>query len=202
MVIPEGFSQVNMRYTGVAVPLGAEMTFGVWNIPEDSPTVVANKVIALWDLVLQPLFTTEVTLATVLVKNGPNDTGASAEVGSGLAGTAAPPTMTPQNSLLIRKVTVVGGRRGRGRMYQPGITEGSANASGVIAAGTLTTYQAAYNSFLTGLQADDIPMHLLHDYAKGPDGTPDPSIPIPAPFPVGSLVVDAVMATQRRRIRR
>nr|CRY98157.1 hypothetical protein [uncultured prokaryote] len=101
----------------------------------------------------------------------------------------------PQNvALLIQKRSVLGGRKNRGRLFMPAVTEGAVDNVGQIAGGTVDIYQDLCDEWLTSfLPVDEIPGYgqwvILH---TGPD----------TPTPVTSLRVEPVVATQRRRLRR
>lgn len=96
----------------------------------------------------------------------------------------------PQNcAVLVRKRTVVAGRRGQGRMYVPpfAVTEVAVNKAGVIAPGDLANLQNAFNAWFNHGE----PWVLLHD-----------DVPAPMePTPITGFVVDGRIATQRRRLR-
>lgn len=116
------------------------------------------------------------------------------------AATTGPATSVslPQNSSwLIRKRTDLGGRRGRGRMYLPGIAESNVDHAGNINAGNVTFAQAAFDGwydFLTGgVGARLYPPVVLHrSEGAGVE---------PAPTPVTMFTVESKIATQRRRLR-
>ena len=189
MIIPVDFCQANFKYTGLAAPTGAENVLGLLVGSDTDPADVAAKCITAWTDNIAALVVNDLTLSSVLVKFGPNATGLAAEVGSGQTGAAGGAGMTPQNALLVRKNTTHGGRKGRGRMFLPGITEGTADESGTIAGGTVAIYQAGFDGFLADLTAGGNTPFLLHN-----DETD--------PYEITSFSVQALMATQRDRIRR
>jgi hypothetical protein len=194
MIIPSGYAQVNLRFTGADIPTGAEMTFGVNNtVTGWSPEAGINEVgNAIGASDLPDAWNTACTLSSILWKSGPNATGPSAEVSTSYVGTVTGDSDPPQTAMLIRKNTALGGRAGRGRMYQPGVPEAFVNGAGELTGTTATIITALYADFLTILGGSDIPMVLLH--AEGS--------PITTPTTVTSLEVDARCATQRRRNRR
>lgn len=196
MFIPENFAQVNLKFTGDDLPTGAEMTFGLrHDVAALTPLEVAQAVSQAWGTTAE-LFdyqTTQVSQDRVLVKFGPNDTGPSVEYSNPWNGSIAQDTVTANTAVLIRKTTAVGGRRGRGRMFMPGLPENQVDGSGALN----TTYQAgiqtSWNNFFDALEGADLPLYLLH--SEGP------AILVP-PVPLTSLDVSATAATQRRRLRR
>jgi hypothetical protein len=108
-------------------------------------------------------------------------------------------TVVPQNTAyLIRKRTDAAGRRGRGRIYLPGVREDQVDAVGVVTTakvGSFNTSFAAWRTALvTAVGARHYPPVILHrSEGAGIE---------PAPTPVVTLVCDARVATQRRRLRR
>lgn len=114
-----------------------------------------------------------------------------------------PKTMTstgaalPQNTAaLIHKLSASAGRRNRGRFYLPGLREGEVNDTGLINSGSITGFNNALatwlNKFATLMPQVDA-MVILHNL--GISGAPPPT-------PVTQLLIDPVVATQRRRLRK
>jgi len=97
--------------------------------------------------------------------------------------------LPPNNAVLIRKVTSQGGRQGTGRMYVPGQIETEVDSLGLIGAASLANVQAGATGMHGDLEANAIPMYLLHAVAG------------PSPVLVTALSVQPLIATQRRRIR-
>jgi hypothetical protein len=194
MIIPETFAQVNLRFTGGAVPLGAEMTFGVSHVGHGgTPAQVAGDIGADWITSnMNDQQVNDVTLSTILVKFGPNDSGNFAEVAVGAQGTDSDPGITPNTSVLIKKETNFGGRQGRGRMYMPGLPEHLVGDGGVLEPAYITSTQAACDAFFAALVADDLVPVLLHSEDSPPQ----------LPYTITEFVVDNTAATQRRRMRR
>lgn len=97
--------------------------------------------------------------------------------------------MTPQVSALVKKVTGGRGRDRRGRMYFPGLaSEGRVQADGTFVPTTVTAFQSAFNDWQADMEGADLPLVLLHSNSSDPT-------------PIGALVVEATVATQRRRLR-
>lgn len=108
---------------------------------------------------------------------------------------------TPQNTAwLVRKRTGSAGRRGRGRMYIPGVHEGQVGPDGVLTNAYHGDLQNDVNGWLAELQSGlggtgpALPPVILHR-SEG-IGTEPP------PTPVTALQVDTLVATQRRRLRK
>jgi hypothetical protein len=191
--IPVGWGQVNWKFAGVGAPTGAQVTLGFnhenFTDPIEACAVALQQA---WVTAMLPRQSTQINLQGTLVKWGPNDTGPQAEVGSGATGGGSGQSETPQTAALVQKVTGVGGRQGRGRMYVPGIPETNFASDGSMSSGNQALWQTALNSLVTAMNAADLPPALLHS----------PAGPIVAPFPITGLLIQGKAATQRRRIRR
>lgn len=114
---------------------------------------------------------------------------------NGLANSSALP---PNSAVLIRKQTGLAGRRGRGRMYVPGVLEGSVDNVGLLTSTYRGSLQTAYDLWLTGLEegvSSILPMPPVVLHRSEGAGVE------PAPTPVTSLTVETKIATQRRRLR-
>jgi hypothetical protein len=99
----------------------------------------------------------------------------------------------PNNlALLVTKNTGAGGRRNRGRMFVPPIyiNEGAVDSVGVISGSTLSSNSTYWGNVIPGMAAIDVSMMLFHQGAGAP-----------SPTGVTSLTVQALAATQRRRMR-
>ena len=193
LLIPAGFCQVNLFFTGASVPTGAQCTFALdAQAFAGDPTAIGNVVIDAYTAAGFTLnLANDVDLTKVLVKEGPNATGPSAEVATGLdsaGGTAG----TPNTAVLVSKNTALGGRQGRGRMFLPGVQEDQISAAGIIAPAVVAALQSDVETFFGDIAVSDLFAVLLHDEAS----------PITTPTPVTSFTVQSTAATQRRRMRR
>lgn len=194
MLIPVDYAQANFRYTGVGAPTGAEWTLG-YNIElfSGTPAQAAEALaIAYAAADLDQYHTTETTLAEIEVKFGPNDLGPAGTWPAAIAGTASAPTVTPQVSALVQKVTGVGGRTGRGRIYFPGIPEAQVSGGGILSNAWIDGLTIAFNAMSVDTSGDGLVPALLH----GVDS------PVSAPYLITSFNCDIRCATQRRRNRR
>lgn len=192
MIIPSGYCQINWRFGGEALPLGAEMTMGGQLL--SSPPIAAIGLIAsaAWNDNLQNYQVTGVTLESVLVKYGPNATGPSAEFTVGNTGGGSGTGAEPMVSALIRKHTADGGHAGKGRMYFPGIPDAMFLQDGSMDPTTLIAFQADVDAFLDDMDAAALKPVVLHGAAS----------PLSTPSVITGLQVDSQCATQRRRNRR
>lgn len=195
MIIPVDYLQANIRLGGVALPLGAEVTqgFAVGSFPSPTPTGVANDIADAWSTNVMPTLVNSVTFIECAVKFGPNDTGPAGAVARAVAGSNADQPLCPNTALLVRKITTLGGRRGRGRMYVPGVPETRFDGAGNMNSGDLNAYQVAFDGFLADCLTAGLEAVVLH--AAGISSTP-------APTPMIEYSVQSKAATQRDRMRR
>lgn len=114
--------------------------------------------------------------------------GATYEAPRSVVGTADPLALPNNCAFLIKKITELGGRRGRGRMYLPPfvIDEADVDQNGMLSGATQASLQALVDDAfpLEGLR-------LFHDDTPSPI---DPTV-------ITALLVDRQIATQRRRLR-
>ncbi len=107
----------------------------------------------------------------------------------------------PQNTAtLVHKRSGTGGARGRGRLYVPGVPEGEVSPTGLMNQTWVNFLQGSFTAWLNEL-ANIVPgaatgMVILHQAG----GVVPPSFP--GPSLVTSLVIDPIVATQRRRLRK
>lgn len=193
MLIPEGFAQVNWIFGGSAAPTGAEVTLGISiNTWVDPLQDLAQALHGFWEDSVLPLQCSEIALQSTRVKAGPNDTGQMVEYSEPLGGGSSAEAVSPQVSVLVSKQTVVGGRRGRGRMFVPGTPETDIGSNGTLSVGAIGFLQAAFDELHQALDTNNTAAFLLH--------TETPSQP--APYFIESFAVQVRVATQRKRMRR
>jgi len=192
MIIPSGYAQVNWIFTGNSAPRGAEVTMGI-DLASFSGTTQdgADLASAAWAATVLADQTSSVTLSRTRFKRGPNVSGAFAEKATTSAGGIGSSAMPPQVSLLITKVTATGGRSGRGRSFMPGVTEVDIGPNGELGTAYLADVQDKWDDLKTALEAADLFPVLLHA-----DNTGDVT-----PHPITGFQVQALVATQRRRLR-
>lgn len=190
MVIPSGFSQVNLFFTGAMLPTGGQVVFGLDHDNALNPLEVAAIVsLAITNSDIQDRFSNQQSVTSIRVKQGPGDDGPFGEIATSHPGQSSG-DMCPQNTaLLLKKVTNLGGRKGAGRMYWPGILASDVTDSGSIGSTAKSAWQISFNAFIDELDGDACTMVLLH----GDDTTPSPVI---------ALNPQDKVATQRRRLRR
>jgi len=204
LYVPEGFAHCSLEFSGAALPTAAAITFGVDHSESSlTPQQVGASISAAWTTNIKSTITPDVTLATVHVKFGPMDDGPFVDVAAGITGTGTGANDAPVVALLVRKNTTIGGKRGHGRMFVPGLASTVATINGSVSGSDLSNRNTAWNAFLTDLDNGNTPMVLLHNYGtyvnkKGEEVT----VPPREPSPVTSLSVQNMVATQRRRQRR
>jgi hypothetical protein len=137
-----------------------------------------------------PDLSEDLTLQSILVKNGPNSTGPFAELAVGVDGGASLVSVSPAVSLLVQKRTALGGRHGRGRMFVPGLPEAATNKHGEVLSANVDTLILDFLGFFDDMAASDLPLVVLHGAVS------------PSPTLVTSLDPQTILATQRRRQRR
>lgn len=194
MIIPSGYGQVNIKFSGTALPTGAEVTHGFkLDGSGVTPTDMANSYIAAIDAGDWKLnWHSGCTVTSVLVKFGPNDTGPSAEVPCSILGLYTANGCSPNVTFLIHKNTVLGGHAGKGRMFWPGAPDGEYDNAGVISPATVVAAQSDLDELFTDMDSVVDGLYLLHA-----DGSP-----ITTPTKVTGWSLDGTVATQRRRLRR
>lgn len=193
MIIPTGFAQVNFRFTGPGAPTGAEVTCGLNRSGyAGTPSDAATDLYTVWNNSWRQIQTNQVVLSEVLVKFGPNATGPSGTASGSSAGVLTVQGTSPAVSLLVQKTTLSGGRAGRGRCFMPGCSEPDTSSGGAVDSAYLSAAQGYWDDFHDQLVALDLLPALLH----GADS------PILTPTQIEAFVVQAVVATQRRRQRR
>jgi hypothetical protein len=114
-------------------------------------------------------------------------------------GTSHPPA-TPNVTFLIKKGTTQAGRRKRGRMFLPGVSEQDVDAVGKVIGSKITEIQNNLDDFVSAAAAHGFFLVLIHK--ERPPVGDKPPLPVLPPTPVSSLDVDTLAATQRRRMRK
>ena len=193
MIIPVLYAQANVKYTGTSVPRGAEVTLGLnKELWAGSAAGAAQEVLnAFQSTAMKALLPSTITIASCLMKFGPNTTGAAAEVSGPVVGTSPNASASPNVAYLVRKNTGFGGRTGRGRMYFPGAGEPNVDAGGNVLAAHVTAWNSALEAMRTALVALGLVPTLLHGAGS----------PVTSPMPITSFSTDSKVATQRRRLR-
>lgn len=192
LVIPTNFAQITLLFGGDALDFGAATTFGIKYSDSlfTTPFEVANAVEgALEDAVLNDLWNENVRLLTTRCKFGPTATGPVGEVTVAIDGNQSGDAGNPATCVLLKKITTLGGRKNRGRMYMPTCGETPVGFGGELTDAYVSSRQGAVSDFVDKLAIADLPMYILHSSAL-------------APTIVEAVVIESVVATQRHRLRR
>lgn len=204
--IPTGFSQLALVHDVPGAHGEVIVTIGIEN--NGTETQDLRHVMNAWqDEVVAQFFTSNVTFTEGRSLRGPRPgpptlsllADATKPVTGGQGGSALPVNC----ATLITRITALGGVQFRGRMYMPGVPEGSVDNEGNLAPASQSQYQTAIDAFytqlLTGANATQpVILHSPPLVSPGPPpvyGTP------PAPTNITELRVQRKMATQRTRLR-
>lgn len=208
-MLPEGFVRVTWNWTGAGLPRGASTVFVVENAADqDGATIVGNISDALVGSTLMANITDDVRITGWVIKHGPDETGPIFESSVIVAGTQVAASAAPNTSFLIRKSTTLGGRRGRGRMYLPGVPETNVDDAGLLAGAAVSAINTDLGAFLINMTTEGLPLMLEHfpktEWVLNENQQPR-RVPVagtvPNPTQVVGLTVDPTVATQRRRLR-
>lgn len=208
MTIPLGFAQITHTFAGDALRNGAAIVYGVEPAPPLTAPELAELADGLFSINVMPQISSDIGLSETLAKLGPDESGSSAVfAGEGGGGGNTDDTVSSAVSYLILKNTALGGRRGRGRIFMPGVGEAQVAPNGALGAGTLVAVGGAFSTWLAALETAGIPMVVLHGPATewALVGGQPRRVPVagtvPGPTTVTSLTLSSFVATQRRRQR-
>jgi hypothetical protein len=184
LFIPEGFYEAACHHVTAGSLREAVCTFGVFydgtDLAGDAEDVItswgAHVVANLGDRVTFTKFTLRSAEGTVLDRD------------VSIAATVSQELVAPNTAYLVRKATALAGRKHRGRMYLPGVTEPSIDSVGQLTSSKVTELQGALNSFVSEAGVANFTLAILHN-----DTT--------APTVVTALTIQPRVATQRRRLR-
>jgi len=190
--IPIGFAEVHLHFRLTGDPEEMISSFGI-QLAETADIAAVLSSIDLGAAELAPSITNQYEIGphSVVVGAVEGDfevvTTGDPVVGSGLG------DATPQNTAyLARKLTFTPGRRGRGRMYIPGVPEGVVNGVGVVDSASLALLNAELAAMQALIQDTDnvVAFVLFHESAPF------------TPSTILGFQAQAMVATQRRRLRR
>lgn len=193
-IIPVGYGQARHVFQLQGKPTQYVVTMGYDAQNDFSPATAAATIRGIWggangpfraNMMMSPYSYLGVE-CTEMTLTGPI-TGSSL---STLQGTGGAATLPPNCAMLVKKQTLLGGRKGRGRMFVPPLhfTETDVDALGNITPASLAGVVTAYNAALTAQNATEYDAMLLHSDAT------EPSL-------ITGLSVVTTLATQRRRMR-
>jgi len=200
VIIPPGYGLAALRWALTADPEEMITTIGVDLGPAEGDFVeAANNVARAWGSQFPAAqLDTDWTWRGVRLYVG-EDGGASIpydSVGFTITGTSAGVGPVQNTAILVKKATARAGRKGRGRMYVPpfGLSSAGYAPNGTLGSSTITDYQTRFTALRTIMANGEsgltfaVPPVLLHADGSLPDA-------------VTAFTVQAVLATQRRRLR-
>lgn len=200
LVIPPGFGSAAFVLTGLPGTQPYVTTLGVdLGAAGGDFVAAANVAFAAYQTHLLPVTSNNLVLDRVTLTVGSDGPGGSVDSTTppspGTRTGSFPPTAM---SAIGRKSTSVLGRRGRGRMFIPGVVnEDQVDQDGSITNAGRTAVQTALNGFYAYLVANDdpetfpLPPVLLHG----------PGVPVLPPTPVEGFTVSDTVGWIRGRIR-
>lgn len=203
-IIPPGYAELVIPHRHPLLARSALITMGIQlnDVPDFAG--VNFMQLAYTDNVFAVLGDSQVIVGPSYVRVGQDGGEALTVTGTatytGSTGTSA--AINAGQALLVHKLSSRGGRRGKGRMYVPWvIEEGNVDDVGRLAPSTLSGAQGVMDDFLTALNAvtEVDAMVLLH--SPSGEGVANPTPP-GLPNVVNSLLVDAIVGSQRRRLGR
>lgn len=197
LVVPTGFGlwTFYMQHTGIQHTAVCTLGFEVATPPYTS-TNCANALSA-WATNMAALHDSEVVYSRCVALIGNDGPPLRFEaVGTGTGSRSLIPIAPPNVTYLARKVTSFAGRRYRGRMYIPYVSNAGINQTGTLTSAELTILTARLAATVSALVAagpNAASLRLLH--ASSPlSATPTPTACV--------LQADDFVATQRRRLER
>jgi hypothetical protein len=199
VVIPPDFAEVSIELRNEGDP---DSWYVTWGIDITAGSSDYNMAAVKCGTVFSQAFKADLTPRTTIV-------GAHLRIGqadgpplvvfqpNGDVGTSSGAHLPQNCALLVTKITPLGGRRGKGRMFLPGVLVDSAvNEVGVIQTDVLVALQSdcdvLYNGLGDELQGGPLPMVLLHN-----DGLTE----APGPTVITGLQAKGTISTQRGRLR-
>lgn len=203
--IANNLGLVVQRLPNTEVGHVAEITFAFRLTGGITPQTAVDNFQGAWDLRIMPHMANTVTTEPPSIKVGDGSNVPHVAVGAGSPTTGGingdyPP---PNCAALVKKTSGLGGKKNRGRTYIPYIvTEGQTLNNGTITAGTVATLQTALSNFFADCTAGNIIMVIANKtlVLTPPDAHPHVTAITTGPD-VTAFDLEAVMATQRRRLR-
>jgi hypothetical protein len=198
MPVPDGFYEATFLFKNNVSPRIATSSLGFLNVNLTQPSAsdaaddIDNIVSASTHMFSPGLMIDDWLYLGCHVAQGTPTGDILGEANQSTAGSLADNAITSNCSLLVDKLTALGGRKFRGRMFLPPIhlNEGAVDAAGNISSGPLATIQAAINLTILALVAADYQPVLFHQ-----------GVAPPVPTPITALSAQSQIATQRQRMR-
>lgn len=188
MNIPSGYAMVRHFFIGEDVPREAMCAYAVSLDGSLTGPALANSMHDGFAPLVNDALSLNAAMVRTEVQYGPNPTGPTFTHIETISGGASGSSMTPQVAVLVKKVTALGGRQNRGRLYLPFTSEASIGIGGTLEAAYYTTVNTEVQAILAAYSGASYPWVLLH---TSPSATPTPIV---------SLELETKCATQRRRL--
>lgn len=165
---------------------------------EDNPEQSARDVLNNWQDEVMDTMANNYTLDGCHFRDRNTASGVvgdlSPDTGKNLTGQTSGLYTPPNVAILVKKQSILNAGQRPGRLFIPGIPEGSVNEDGVIDTAYITGNQPSFNAFLSGLSgAGSNQLVVVH--FSGPDDASGSVTEVTA------LPIQSVVATQRRRLR-
>lgn len=201
VVIPSGYHQVTYLWRHSSLTRDFATVFGGAAPSSTAAADIAETWVEAWDNELKSRTDSSLQLRAILVRQGPNTgefPGETVEVAVGTNGGTAFESSPVNCALLVRKTSLFGGRHNRGRTYWPGlVADTDVSDVGVIGSAQVTAIQTDMDQFLAAV----INGNTSTTQAIDPVILHDENSPATGPTTIQSLVVQNIIATQRRRVR-
>lgn len=171
-----------------------------------APTTLANTIQDAFADIWNPQLDTNVTIGptSVLLGDGSSTGLIGTSTIAPVAGTRALASIPPNNNMLIKKRTNFSGRENRGRVYLPwSFDEAGIDEVGNLTGGEVSGAQTRASAWLARLLADNTRMCIANRVYDLPWTNPARTLlAVNSGRQVTTLVVDGLIASQRRRIGR
>ena len=193
-----------LTHTGVAHT--ALLTYACHNTSSSNPQAIADAVQTAFNDNIPPNLDNNVTAGrpTIQLGNGTAVPEVAIASGATVDGSVSAEFPPPTVAVLAKKVTGLGGRKNRGRLYIPWAADEAAVAeSGQIDSGQVSDLQVTFTAWLADLVTADLPMVIAN---RTISIDPDTLKPYVSAFTLGAdvtqLLCENYVATQRRRMPR
>jgi hypothetical protein len=190
--IPPGFALIRLTFTLAGAAHDPAVLYGAATDPGETVAAEADEHFNTFATHWMADLSTSLTLLDCHeVRNIAGALQEGDSVTAPIARSTGGQPVPPNTALLVRKGTGIIGKHFRGRSYIPGLPASATDsAQANVRTTPLAAYQADATAWLTALTAETSPMYLLHR-----------SLAV-APTLVTDLGVEALLATQSRRLRK
>jgi len=201
VVVPTGYAQVTLNWVNSTGDSNYSTVLACQHTSAGA-NEIADTFSTAWQTHLQPAQDTNMELTEIVVKVGPSTgptPGLQVEIPVNMFGANAGSLAPPNCTLLVRKLSLFGGKANRGRNYWPGfVFDNQVDELGRLDPAIVTAMQGSMVDFFAALGSGNgaatalCPAVILHDESS----------PATSPVLVSAVQVDPMIGSQRRRIRR